>query len=222
MDIIKIFSTAQKMSAIRRYSQIHLLKEESVLEHTGFVCLFSYLLCHELNTKATNNLTETMDIGEVLCKAVVHDIDEVVTGDIPRPTKYFNSETKKVFDKMAKIGMTQVVNQLEMQNINTFLNWEKAKDGKEGKIVALADLASVVYKIWDEMIMLSNNKLMRQAMQVSEYMYDFSLKIKNNEDFTNKQKEIIIDVLNQFVTIIGTITETNTEIYGTINCFKEQ
>ena len=71
------------------------------------------------------------------------------------------------------------------------------------------------------MIMLSNNKLMRQAMQVSEYMYDFSLKIKTNEDFTNKQKEIIM-MLSQFVTIIGTITETNTEIYGTINCFKEQ
>lgn len=220
MNVIKLFSISQGMSSIRRYSGVHLLKEESVMEHTGFVCLFTYFICEKLNHECEPE--HLINTGLALEKSVVHDMDEVITGDIPRPTKYFNSETKKVFDKMAKIGMTQVVNQLELQNINTFLNWEKAKDGKEGKIVALADLASVVYKIWDEMIMLSNNKLMRQAMQVSEYMYDFSLKIKNTEDFTNKQKEIIIDVLSQFVTIIGTITENNTEIYGTINCFKEQ
>ena len=61
-------------------------------------------------------------------------MDEVITGDIPRPTKYFNSETKE-FCKMAKIGMTQVINQLEPKYKYIF-KLEKAKDGKEGKIVA--------------------------------------------------------------------------------------
>jgi 5'-deoxynucleotidase YfbR-like HD superfamily hydrolase len=133
MNVIKLFSISQGMSSIRRYSGVHLIKEESVMEHTGFVCLFTYFICEKLNHECEPE--HLINTGLALEKSVVHDMDEVITGDIPRPTKYFNSETKKVFDKMAKIGMTQVVNQLELQNINTFLNWEKAKDGKEGKIV---------------------------------------------------------------------------------------
>ena len=51
MNIVKIFSISQSMSSINRYSQINLLHPESVLEHTGFVCLFTYLTCSECNAE---------------------------------------------------------------------------------------------------------------------------------------------------------------------------
>ena len=81
MDIVKLFSVSQGMSAIQRYSQLHLLKSESVMEHTGFVCLFTYTLCEEINSVSSPN--DKLDVGMALQKAIVHDIDEVITGDIP-------------------------------------------------------------------------------------------------------------------------------------------
>ena len=58
------------MASIRRYSQLHLLKPESVMEHTGFVCLFTYLLSEEINSVSG----EKVDIGLALQRAVVHVI----------------------------------------------------------------------------------------------------------------------------------------------------
>ena len=96
MNIIKLFSISQSMSAIKRYSQLHLLKSESVMEHTGFVCLFAYILCEKINSVSDEE--DKLNIGIALEKAVIHDIDEVVTGDIPRPTKYYSKKSSEVFE----------------------------------------------------------------------------------------------------------------------------
>ena len=103
-----------------------------------------------------------MDIGEVLCKAVTHDIDEVVTGDIPRPTKYFDENSKKTFDKISEAGMEKLLEEMNLQisvNLKLQRDWGNSKKGNEGVIIAIADLASVVFKIWDEVILLGNQKL---------------------------------------------------------------
>ena len=222
MDIIKIFSTAQKMSAIRRYSQLHLLKEESVLEHTGFVCLFSYLLCHELNTKATNTLTEYMDVGEVLCKAVTHDIDEVVTGDIPRPTKYFDENSKNTFDKISEAGMEKLLEEMNLQmsvNLKLQRDWGNSKKGNEGVIIAIADLASVVFKIWDEVILLGNQKLIPQGIQAIEYL-DALKKYVDNSDMNNDQVKVIENIVDQLKEICEIVKEKDQEGFGSFAPLK--
>ena len=106
MNIIKLFSVSQSMSAIKRYSQLHLLKPESVMEHTGFVCLFTYILCEKINSVSREE--DKLNIGLALEKAVIHDIDEVVTGDIPRPTKYYSKDSSKIFEEIAEQGIKQI------------------------------------------------------------------------------------------------------------------
>jgi 5'-deoxynucleotidase YfbR-like HD superfamily hydrolase len=206
MDIIKLFSISQSMSAIKRYSQLHLLKSESVMEHTGFVCLFTYILCEKINSVSDEE--DKLNIGIALEKAVIHDIDEVVTGDIPRPTKYHSKESSKIFENIADDGIKQIISELDLGFQSRIeLNWKTAKDDSEGAIVALADLASVVYKLWDEVILLGNKKLILQGKQVFTYVQNLSKEIEKNFHFTYDQQLAINNVIYQLLQICAEINK---------------
>jgi 5'-deoxynucleotidase YfbR-like HD superfamily hydrolase len=200
MNIVKLFSISQSMSSINRYSQINLLHPESVLEHTGFVCLFTYMVCQKINSDCCLKV----DVGKALEKATLHDMDEVVTGDIPRPTKYFSEESKEIFDKIAEQGLFQITKELEFnddrisEKIKT--NWISSKDGLEGRVVALADLAGVVYKIWEEVCLLSNKKLIPQGKQVYGYIESFSEDI-DKCDIPDDQRFVFGNIITQLLNI---------------------
>lgn len=221
MDLIKLFSISQGMSAIKRYSQLHLVKEESVMEHTGFVCLFTYLVCEEINSKTYFD-SEKMNIGIALQKAVVHDMDEVVTGDIPRPTKYHSKSTIEVFDSISEKGINQIIRDLEIKTGNIKHNWKNAKEQNEGFIVALADLSSVVYKLWDETVLLGNKKLLMQASDVHNYIRSFKQKVDNNNDLFANQKLVIYEIIEQLYYIIKEIMKLNNPLLGTIESLRSK
>ena len=61
---------------------------------------------------------------------------------------------KEVFDKISTAGINNVINELGMDPNIILKNWTDAKKDKEGIIVKISDLASVVYKLWDETILL--------------------------------------------------------------------
>ena len=220
MDVVKLFSVSQGMSAIQRYSQLHLLKSESVMEHTGFVCLFTYTMCEEINSVSPD--AHKLNTGKALKKAIVHDIDEVITGDIPRPTKYYNDDSIALFEKMAEAGIDQIINELKIDDLDMKNDWKQSKSGREGAIVAFADLSSVVYKLWEEIIMLGNRKLFRQSKEVSKYMMNFEKKIKDDSLFTMPQKQIIYKSIEQLYSILRQIVKTSDPIHGTLTAFENE
>ena len=215
MNVVKTFSISQSMSSINRYSQINLLHPESVLEHTGFVCLFTYLTCSEINFSCQKKI----DTCLALMKAVFHDVDEVVTGDIPRPTKYFSTESKQIFDKIASQGIKQIIFELDIKNQSSSQEieklWRHSKDNDEGRIVALADLAAVVYKIWEEVILLGNRKLVLQGKQVFGYIEDFAESLEQQE-VDSDHRIIIGEVITQLMDIASEISEMEDPMIGTL------
>jgi 5'-deoxynucleotidase YfbR-like HD superfamily hydrolase len=219
MNIVKLFSVSQGMSAIQRYSQLHLLKSESVMEHTGFVCLFTYNICEEINAASPD--AHKLNTGKALQKAIVHDIDEVITGDIPRPTKYYSEESKALFDKISEAGIDQIIRELEIEKLNMKNDWKSSKSGREGAIVAFADLSSVVYKLWEEILMLGNRKLFRQSIEVGKYLMHFERKVRNDSLFTQPQKRIIYKSIEQLYDILRQIAETSDPVHGTMAVFED-
>lgn len=170
MKVLDIFTMSSSLSAMTRYSQTYMHKKESVLEHIGFVTLF----CKFVGEQVNDRYTETgkgvgVDIGLLLSKAIVHDLDEIITGDIPRPTKYFSEEAHLVFETIEKAGMEKLVEDCNLSP-EIYSNWSHAKDGAEGKIVAIADMAAVVYKIWEEIILMHNHTFIGHAVKVNEYI----------------------------------------------------
>ena len=77
MKLFTTFDILEDMSALSRYSQTHLMKPESVLEHTGFVAAFCYFVCLYMAKEKI-----FVDTGLVLRRALAHDIDEVIAGGL--------------------------------------------------------------------------------------------------------------------------------------------
>ena len=227
MNVVKLFSISQSMASITRYSQIHLLKPESVLEHTGFVCLFSYFVAEEINSKCKAKV-DKIDIGKLLIKAVVHDIDEVVTGDIPRPTKYFNKESHDTFEKIAQNGMHQIIEELDIGHLPEktrevlYRSWLNSKSGPEGSLVALSDLAAVVFKIWDEVVLLGNKKLVAQGEQVSRYISKYKYGLQESDYLSDAQILVVSSIVSQLEDICKAVEEIEDPMLGTLSSLQEE
>ncbi len=142
--IKQYFTYLNRMSAVTRYSQTHLLKPESVLEHIGFSTSICYLIGHQLKEQGYY-----FDFGVLLAKAVVHDSEEISIGDIPRPTKHANETIEKALEELENEEMSNLSVNLtggfSMSNL-----WSKAKEGPEGFIVQLADSLAVICKVYQE------------------------------------------------------------------------
>ena len=224
MNVVKMFSISQSMASIRRYSQINLLKSESVLEHTGFVCLFVYFICEEINASCD----EKICVGAALQKAVLHDIDEVVTGDIPRPTKYYNDESESVFSKIAEQGIRQIISEIDFPHDASEKieeNWRRSKAETEGTIVALADLAAVIYKIWEEVILLGNRKLVTQGKQVYKYICELSGSLQLQEavgTISKEHKNCLDKIISQLMKISEQVKNMEDPMIGAIAALSKE
>ncbi len=82
------------MAFLPRWSILRRIREQSVAEHTFYVCLYSSQLCdlfsHDLQTREW-----------VHRYALYHDVPELATGDIPHPFKY--ALGRAVYERMTHI-----------------------------------------------------------------------------------------------------------------------
>lgn len=66
-----------------RYNQRFRLKDESVAEHSYYVSLFTMMICDKLQVSSSIK-------NDSLTWALIHDLPEIYTSDIPHPTKVGN------------------------------------------------------------------------------------------------------------------------------------
>lgn len=122
---------------------------ESVLEHTGFVAMTCMFIADGLLAEGYN-----VDKGRLLSKALAHDFDEVVTGDIAKPIKYHSPALREMIAEVETENMQKITSDIGYRTL--FHTWYKSKDDPTGQIVALADTLSAVYKFHDEICRRGN------------------------------------------------------------------
>jgi len=145
-----IISIGIDTATITRYSQSHLIRNESVLEHTGFVSMFCLILSDRI---------PDVDKTELLSRAIVHDMEESIVGDISRTTKYFDADVRSSILRVEKYAMRTISSELGGSNFMYDL-WARSKDDSiEGRIVQLADAISVLLKVYEETIILNNRSI---------------------------------------------------------------
>lgn len=153
-----MFSLANELEAVKRFSRLRMVHDENVLTHTGMVCVFAYIIASKL-TGVRSKANGGIDVGTVLRRAVVHDWDETITGDIVRPTKYFSSALRAELGKLEAQGIYDIGNAFGMASIDA--DFIKSKDGREGYVVKLADFVGALHRVWVE-VMVHHNMNMRQ------------------------------------------------------------
>jgi 5'-deoxynucleotidase len=166
MKLVNLLAFCRGLASVKRYSMETMSRDESVLEHTGFVVLVCYAIGRKIELSDA-------DMGRLLVSAACHDVDEVLTGDVARPVKYHSPVSRNIFVSIAAEGLERLRTGL---GIDLAGDHAAAKQGRLGLIVAVADVLAVVYKMWDEVLMRGNLSLTRYS-RVRDQLSKLGIKI---------------------------------------------
>jgi len=145
-----LLGSTQRLRYVWRWSGTPVLARESVAEHSYYTALFSLFI---METIEPEQLAE-IDRHRVLQDALIHDMEEAITGDIPRPFKHGNARSSQFFSRAGRDAMKSVSAELYDDFVEAgwlTRRWQHCKnDSDEGRIVRFADFCSVLSYIWQE------------------------------------------------------------------------
>jgi 5'-deoxynucleotidase YfbR-like HD superfamily hydrolase len=199
-----LFSPLMKTNEVKRYSGTKLSEEESLSQHITDMCMMSYII-----TKRLNYYGEDINTGEVLEKCLVHDLDELSTGDMPRNTKYANPDIKRTLDEVAKLSVQRYSE--SYKGMDDIVNiWENAKSDKSGFIVKLCDMLCVVRKASIEIEVYNNMCCLKVTKELVSHLDNLSSTLINSKvleksesvefvnEMINKSKDLINDINSKY------------------------
>lgn len=142
------YALLDRMKYIKRWSLMRSTQEENIMQHSQQVAMLAHAL-----TMIEKNIYHNRDIQleKVLLYALYHESSEVLTGDLPTPIKYFNTELQTAYKNLEQLANAKLLQMLpkefipEMQEI---LHIDS--DCIEGKIVKWADKLSAYIKCLEE------------------------------------------------------------------------
>lgn len=161
-----------KTKAITRYSGTRQNQIETLSDHVLDVSMMSYYIARNLITRGVQ-----VDIGLLLQKCIIHDVDEVLIGDIPRMTKYSSEACHKALNNLA--NETAKTLSLDIDGTDyTYNIWKDDKDATlEGTILRVTDMLSVANKVILEIEFHHNIGFFKVATEISHYLTDVSTKV---------------------------------------------
>jgi len=127
------------------------------------VCLISFLLAENMQENSQ----------EAVTKALFHDIEEAITGDITRQFKYHDQTFTKALDDVLPSMMEKVVELLPTKYLRegVKIEWFWSKEKKEGYIVDMADSIAMLCFIHEET--MAGNKWVLQ--ETGTYSFDVAV-----------------------------------------------
>ena len=143
----KFFAFINRMKFIKRWSLMHSLREENIMEHSQQVAVIAHALAI-INNKIYNG---SVDIKKVVLIAQYHEVSEVITGDLPTPIKYFNPEIRTAYKELEKGAEQKLLNMLPEELRGEYLEYVCPDETtKEYKLVKCADRLSAYLKCVEE------------------------------------------------------------------------
>lgn len=162
MNLFEIMTgKLSRMSYVNRYSSFPVNRRENVAEHSWWVAFISLAIAMDLNEQGVEVGVET-----VLRGAILHDISEVMSGDVIRSYKHTNPEIVRAMQDADFINTNDMLDGPEYQPVGEEMmsDWSSAKHkGLEGQIVAFADMAAVALYCREED--RSGNRAIREVLQ---------------------------------------------------------
>ncbi len=141
------YAYMSRLKNIKRWNLMRNTREENVQEHSHNVVVISHALCLIRNRILGGNVDEK----QVLAFAVYHDANEVITGDLPTPIKYFNSEIKNSYKRIEEFANQTLAGMLPEElsgEVAPYIYGEVPHDVK--RIVKAADKLCAYIKCIEE------------------------------------------------------------------------
>ena len=169
MTYYELFS---KLKHVTRYSGVNLIQPERLESHI----LEMVGLAFDLHSKFND-----FDLDKCIRLIVIHDIDEAVTVDVPRPFKYFDPSFKVILNETVNSYLEYLGFDKEfLREVRLAKNM-----GLEGQILTLLDLIQVKRKLHSE-VSLGNSNLGNMIDEVDIYISDLNKDMPELSKYINE------------------------------------
>lgn len=138
----------RSLAHITRFSAHPQHFEESVAEHSFFTAYITAILCHLLKEQE-----EKIDTAKAVSMALVHDVEEMFSGDILSPFKHYSPEVTSAIRKVSVEVIEGAFKGLPTSLKEHFISlWTEEGEGKgiEAQVVKMADRLSLLAKCAEE------------------------------------------------------------------------
>ena len=96
MKTSHFYAMLSRMKYINRWGLMNNTKQENISEHSQQVAVLAHCLVLIHNKRFGGSL----DAERAALLAVFHDATEIITGDMPTPVKYQNSEIRNIYKQI--------------------------------------------------------------------------------------------------------------------------
>ena len=164
MNNSHFFAHLSRLKLINRWPLMRNVRTENVSEHSLQVAFVAHALAIIKNKRFNGNVNPE----RIALLAMYHDASEVLTGDLPTPTKYYNPQITCEYKKIEKIAQHKLINMLptELQDDFKILIDDDYYDKTEKSIVKQADALCAYLKTIEELSAGNNEfKLAEQRLK---------------------------------------------------------
>lgn len=102
------YAYMDRMKYIKRWQLMRSVREENIMEHSQQVAMFAHALA-VINNKVYGGKA---DAEKTVLYAVYHECSEVMTGDLPTPIKYFNSNINGAYKSLEEKACEKLLSAL--------------------------------------------------------------------------------------------------------------
>lgn len=140
------FAYLSRMKLIDRWSLMRCTQKENVQEHSLQVAI----IAHAVALIKNQHFGGKVSADKVAVHAIFHDATEVLTGDLPTPVKYFNSEIRNAFTAVEDHAVAQLLSLLPQNLQSNYSEIFADADVEIRKIVKAADVIAAYIKCLEE------------------------------------------------------------------------
>ena len=154
---------------INRWGLMRNLSYETLSEHCYEVALISHILAIIGNEK----FGKSYDTERIATSALYHDMSEILTGDLPTPVKYYNSEIKNAYKSIEKVA-EKILLDLLPENVRTRYNSLLKLTDEEKALIKSADKICAYIKCLNE-LSGGNNEFVAAERTIKEQIQNIEL-----------------------------------------------
>lgn len=135
-----------QMKNIARWGLMYNTRQENLSEHS----LECAVISHALALIGNRHFGKDLDPNRILAAALFHDMNEVLTGDLPTPIKYYNDGIKESYKEIERISQEKMLSLLDTDTAEEYKSLLTLTP-EEKKIVKGADKLCAYIKCLQEL-----------------------------------------------------------------------
>lgn len=150
---LNIFMNYRRLKEIKRCNNFPVISKEDVAQHSFYVTLLAMIMADQYNEWACS-VTPTLEVEfvlveDVLRKALMHDLEESFTSDLPWNIKHMNEEAHEAISRI--INQRLEAAYANSQSLAKYRCYSAhCKEGFAGSFVRIADMLELGLFCWEE------------------------------------------------------------------------